>query len=299
MARVAKHRRALTKLRQPQRQRGTTVLKRVTEPRELRQAVATEAAAGEREMAKDGYGQKLKGLRERAHLTQAQCAKALGIGQGGYSNYENEVRYEKNPIPADKAMQLLTLFVGKGTPPIRPEEVLDVTELRGIQNILGGVVDRPVRAAVPHEIGEVINRPNTIRVRYAIERGVYRDDMAVQFASDEGRSIAPVLPLRHYPHDQQWGAVIIDNSGQRVGLPKHTLLHCVDVSVLSPADLPPGSIVVALRRREKLSEVALCVVTGHHLGQGYVLKDASTDAVVENADVLGAAVYRYGPVAQA
>jgi len=272
------------------------MLKRVTTDREMRQAVDPTTAGGE-DMPSSGFGQKLKDLRERAHMSQAALGKALSISQTAYSNYENEKRYHAHPIPADKVMPLVSALVGKGTPPIRAEEIFEISELRGIQNILGGVNDKPVRASVPEEMGEQLTQANTIRIRFTIERGVYRDADAIHFANDLGRSGAPVLPLRNYPQDQQWGAVIVDNSGQRVGLPRHTLLHCVDAAALSSNDLPPGSIVVALRQREGLHEVVLCVVTGY-TGRHIHLKDAATDQATD-AVVLGAAVYRYGPVAQA
>lgn len=243
----------------------------------------------------------LKRLRNRAGVTAAQAAQACGIGESGYMRYEDARRFDKEPIPANVIMGVIPILVGKGEPPVRMEELLEISEIANIQNVLGSGVFKPVAAAPIGEMAEWLPGLPNLRIKYRLERGTYRVISRLQ-ATNYG--CTPILPLRTYAQEHQWAAVVHDDHGKLLGLPAGTIVHCVDIVALSQNSMPAGSVVVALSHKgDELGEVCLGVVTGYERrGPVVAIRDADTDdgalSGVGTTEVLGAAVYRYGPVAQ-
>lgn len=67
---------------------------------------------------------RLRALRRRAGLSLAQMAQALGLsGPSSYRRYEDPTVFTKQSIPSEKIFILASTLTGKGTPPIRMEEV--------------------------------------------------------------------------------------------------------------------------------------------------------------------------------
>jgi phage repressor protein C with HTH and peptisase S24 domain len=64
----------------------------------------------------------LRGLRERAGVSAAQVAAALGIPPTSYKHYE--ARFNKPHLPIEITRQLASYFNGRGRPPIRATDVM-------------------------------------------------------------------------------------------------------------------------------------------------------------------------------
>lgn len=68
---------------------------------------------------------RLKELRERAGLSMATVAKAAGYKTASsYQRYEDAALYKKETLPLPLARKLADIFSGKGSPPVRREEIL-------------------------------------------------------------------------------------------------------------------------------------------------------------------------------
>lgn len=68
---------------------------------------------------------KLKELRERTGLSMASVAKAAGYKTASsYQRYEDPALYKKETLPLPLARKLADILAGKGSPPVRREEIL-------------------------------------------------------------------------------------------------------------------------------------------------------------------------------
>jgi transcriptional regulator with XRE-family HTH domain len=77
----------------------------------------------------------LKSLRKRAGLTMEEIATGLGYRTAsGYQRYEDASIYKKKYIPMELAEGLARIWVGKGKPEVRREEIMI---LAGVPNIRG------------------------------------------------------------------------------------------------------------------------------------------------------------------
>lgn len=76
----------------------------------------------------DSVTEKFRKLRDRAGLSMHELAKGMGYkGASSIQRYENPDEYNKEFINPDIAARLLKAVVGKGTPPIEPRDVWDLT----------------------------------------------------------------------------------------------------------------------------------------------------------------------------
>lgn len=80
-------------------------------------------------------GLRLKLLRERAGLTQAEMASLLGHRwQSGYARYERD---GGDRIKDSMVLKLSRVLVGRGTPPIKAEEVLRLGSPQLVEGLAG------------------------------------------------------------------------------------------------------------------------------------------------------------------
>lgn len=155
----------------------------------------------------------LRDLRMRAGLTAAEVARHCKYAStSGYNQYELEPHGEKL-IPYKLVKQLLPLFVGKGSPPITGDELIEITEARSIK------LDLPRPA-------DTVAGNRLLVVRYRVEPGVYIEKTAAGTKSYGEAGIAPAFDVEA---NAQFAAVVADD-------PKRTILHCV-----KPAQVGAGS----------------------------------------------------------
>jgi hypothetical protein len=240
-------------------------------------------------MPAEGYGARLQRLRKRSGVRVGELSAAIGAKTDTtYRNYENEKRYVDTPIPAHIVMPLFSIMVGRGEPPVTAEELLNLSEMRGIQRFLS-------RVASPLACGEALELPSTtgaLIVRHHLALGVYRDSNRAMSAGPG--LVSRVLPSSQYPQQQQWAVVVDDTHGQPFGILQGSILTCVCVTALPPNAVPPGSVVVVQHKRNDLIEFCLAKVTAYTARGGIQLKSPDDKAI--DADVLGVALQCYGPV---
>lgn len=71
--------------------------------------------------------ERLKTMRNRAGVTMADAAKALGYKTpSGYQHYEDPKKFLQKYLPSEIIEMLIPLFVGRGQPPVTDEEVWDL-----------------------------------------------------------------------------------------------------------------------------------------------------------------------------
>jgi hypothetical protein len=230
----------------------------------------------------------LKRLRNRANVSAKQAALAVGKSESGYMRYEDDRRFDKERIPAPIVMGLLPIMVGRGEPTITQAELLSISEIADITDVLQQT-SKPVKGST-REAPELVPSPTQLGIRYQIEGDTYRSAERVQSVT---YGVAPILPLRSYPQDKQWCAVVNDDSSGTLGILAGNVLHCVDVSACSDDMLEPGSLVVAFAPNGDLVEV-VCGVMLEMGRRGARIRVGKRE--VADAQVQGVAVYRYGPV---
>jgi transcriptional regulator with XRE-family HTH domain len=236
----------------------------------------------------------LKALRTRAGLSAEECGKATNLSAQGYLRYENTERFDTTPIPARVIIDLAPIMQGKGSPPITLDEMFIISELRGAERLLKQPSARPVAPAAPPETAENMVAVNALVQKYTAERGAYRE-LAKAAAGFPSRRVSPLFALRSYPQDRQWVCVILDDQAASLGFPAGTNLHCVDYDAIPRMKLAVGSVVVALHKRDgDLGEIVVCYIS-EMPPNGVVLKMADGSECAP-ADVLGVALYAYGPV---
>jgi len=77
--------------------------------------------------------ERLKALRNRAGVTMAEAAQALGYKTAsGYQHYEDPKKFLQKYLPHEIIEKLVPLFVGRSEPPITDQEVWDLGGRRTI-----------------------------------------------------------------------------------------------------------------------------------------------------------------------
>jgi hypothetical protein len=95
-------------------------------------------------------GQKLKSMRERAGVSQHECAKALGMATpSGYGRYENDATYNAKgeAIPGNIIAGVATVLVGKGYPPVTLQELMEISDSPSLMNLVTNVAKDAARLA--------------------------------------------------------------------------------------------------------------------------------------------------------
>src|SRR5690349_4659002 len=178
------------------------------------------------EMPADGYGPRLQRLRERSELRVEDIAKKLEMSPTGYRRYENDALYVKEMIPASIMIKLLPIMMGQGEPPITADELLSISELKGLSGLLMRQPREDSPIAPKETMGEAANFVGALTIKYRLAKGVYRDKSAL--ASGAGVDyVSRVLPSAQYPPASQWAAAIDDTHGQPFGIAKHSVLTCI------------------------------------------------------------------------
>jgi DNA-binding XRE family transcriptional regulator len=95
-------------------------------------------------------GQKLKSMRERAGVSQQECAKALGMATpSGYGRYENDATYNAKgeAIPGNIIAGVATVLVGRGYPPVTLQELMEISDSPSLMNLVTNVAKDAARLA--------------------------------------------------------------------------------------------------------------------------------------------------------
>lgn len=80
--------------------------------------------------------EKLRQLRKRAGLSQAQMSRKLGLkGQSSYQRYENATDFQKAYLPGEFVEKLIPILRGLGEPPIALNEILGLAGLSAIEDV--------------------------------------------------------------------------------------------------------------------------------------------------------------------
>ena len=180
----------------------------------------------------------LRDLRLRSGLSAAEIARLCQYkSTNGYIRYEYDGQCDKL-IPYTVVKQLIPILVGRGTPPIKVDELIAISEARGDTTV---ITPKPDGMAL-----EVV--ATALRVRYRVERGVYRDEGAIA-AKQYGPS--PLLANANFEPGAQWAATDADAD-------KFTVYHCVDLEqVPSHRRKDMRCICKIERERSGLYEIAV------------------------------------------
>lgn len=230
----------------------------------------------------------LKRLRNRAGVTAKDAAKAIGKGESGYMRYEDTKDFDARPIPAPIILGLMPLFVGRGDPPIKQDELLAISEIANIHDVLAQSF-RQTKPAV-REFAEFAPVSNQLPIKFQIESGTFRAEDKVLGAS---YGVAPILPLRSYSQDAQWVAIVNDNSLEHLSIWPGVFLHCVSVEALPPEAIERGALVVGFSAKGDLIETVAGLLSEYEKSGLSTVRVGKSEIQV---DVRGLAVYRYGPV---
>lgn len=193
----------------------------------------------------------LKALRKRAGVTAAQCAQACGLsGPTSYQRYENTSTFDDKKIPYKIIEGVAKIMVGKGHPPIRFEELLEISELGNMSSVLehSRQTVPPPPTVEPMDVGSGTIAPYVARtaVKYTAASGVWMEPHNLE---SKRHRLAPFLPLQNYRADLQWAVYVADSHATGLGIPAGSYLLCVAAKSLPPHLLQTGRPVVTWRYR--------------------------------------------------
>lgn len=238
--------------------------------------------------APDSYRLALKALRNRAQLTLEECAKAVELSTTGFQRYENDKKFDSEPIPIRIVRNLISVMTGKGNPPIEEAELWNLSEMRDAPP---AAHSRPTGSATFVDPIDFANLPTPhLPVRYHVERGAYRD---VGLARSHLGS-ASIGPSNRWDQGRQWAAVVIGPDGLNYRFTPGTVLHCLDVDAVPMSSVAENAVVVAERIRDKLSEILLARVVEMTGRRTATLRDSEGNEFTGN--VLGLIQFQYSPV---
>lgn len=234
------------------------------------------------------YRLALKALRNRAQLTLEDCAKAVGLGTTGFQRYENDKKFDSEPVPVRIIRGLIPVMTGKGNPPIEEAELWNLSEMRDQAPAAATRPDTQLSSFEASDFSDL--KTGRLPIRYVVERGVFRSVVLAQphFGS------AMILPTGGWDQGLQWAARVIGPDGLNFRMPSGTLLHCIDPDAVPLSTITDGRLVVAERVTNKLSEILLARViemTGRRTAR---LRDS--DGQDFTGDVLGLIMFQYSPV---
>lgn len=213
----------------------------------------------------------LKALRKRAGVSAASCAESMGYaGPTSYLRYENDKMYDERPIPFSVVQGISKLFVGKGVPPVRFEELLEISEAKTMKSIMpppdvqGRASDGPrdSRNFVASEppVGAPAVIPH-VMIRYRAERGVFLVEDGI---ADRVYGVAPVLPFKSFPLASQFGVMVGDSHAVNDGIPPGTVLQCVSREGAPAGTIRPGKLAIIATRNNGLVEITVGRVTDNN-----------------------------------
>lgn len=231
----------------------------------------------------------LKALRQRAGLSNAACAEALGLaGATSYQRYESAAKYDTDRYRYGFVQKLMPIFVGRGSPPITEDEMLAISELTNVSQTPAPTYQpedlagqrSPTYQQTPQASQAPINQPiqfaavsptgapgPTIRVRqrYAIEPGTFyhRDRIFGQNISEVG-PFTPMFYARSFPPESQFGVFVYPGVLEEFG-PHGAHILCVNTDDGATLLSKPGNTVVAavaVQGNSDLFSIRLLVATG-------------------------------------
>ncbi len=211
-------------------------------------------------MAKtDSIPQQLKALRERSGLSMAQMAKALGYrGASSYQRYEDPSLFTKSNLHLPLVRALADVLVGKGSPPIRREEVL----------MLAGIAD-----LTPPQL-RALDDHNWIWCVGEASGGTWRE--AYQWPRDEWLPLALTVPDERYPSAKRSALRIVGDSMDEL-YPDGSYVVFVRFDDISSKPTS-GDKVVVVRYRQGLMEATIKEYTRDAKGKRWLKPRSSNPA---------------------
>lgn len=197
-------------------------------------------------MAKKTYGERLRELRKRADISGEVLSSKLGFSApAAYYRYEKITNPKKDaghrPIPYDIIKGVGIYLVGKGSPPVTWDELLEISSIATLPDELAvAQKSNPRGSAGSASDGSVLTafaaaqqaKASTgIPVRYTVETDTFMRRTKLEEPSPVTIT-APILPSPEYSLSSQYGVRVADESALPVASPGDTL-HCVDVGQFS------------------------------------------------------------------
>lgn len=208
---------------------------------------------------RDSVSSKLKALRERAGLSMAQLAKAIGYrGPSSYQRYEDPTLFTKSELPLPLARNLADVLAGKGSPPITREEVL----------LLAGISDLTapqMRALDEHSWIWCVGEASAGRWRESFE-----------WPRDEWIPIALAVKDMRYPTAKR-SALKVNGDSMDELYPDGSYVIFVRLSDVGGKPQQGDKVVVA-RYRQDLMEATIKEYTRDTKGQRWLVPRSSNPA---------------------
>lgn len=228
----------------------------------------TKKPLGAKKVANERPCEILSAIRKRAGLSAADVGRVLQMkSPSAYPRYENPTKMGDRLLPEVLIKQLIPVFVGRGMPPIRVDELLAISERKTVS------LSHPSTAIVTQTASSGLRSPvmftsapssniNALVVRVEARKGVYVE--ADFSGANYGRG--PMLPSCDFPIEAQFCVAVADDHAAGFGYPRGTALHCCFPDQFGPAALTGRKVVLWMQRE----------TTG--LGEMVVTKFKQTDA---------------------
>lgn len=176
---------------------------------------------------------KLRALRERSGLSMAEIAKRSGWRQASsYQRYEDDRLFTQPYLPIRIAEKLKRALVGRGSPPITVDEVMELTGVTVLRSRLDG------------------NRRDQVEVIAVVEAGAWRE--AIELPPEE-REYYPLPPLPGLERTPIYG-LRVRGSSMNLIFPDNSIVYFAKVEDYPAVE---GCYVVVAAQRGDLYETTL------------------------------------------
>lgn len=170
----------------------------------------------------------VKSLRERAGLSMAAMAKAMGYrNASSYQRYEDANAYSGGHLKRDLVAKLDRALTGKGNPPITPQEVWELAgpefvEVRDFTYVSLEDSDTGEASAQPHGFTRDHWKPKTLGAipEIDVEAGAGEGTVGnVIVLPIGGGTVSAHEVVEEWPLPETWLREVVENPGETIILP--------------------------------------------------------------------------------
>lgn len=219
----------------------------------------------------DSVTLKMRALRERAGLSMAELAKAMGYkNASSVQRYEDPAIFTKPHFTAEYVGKLLKVLAGKGSPPISPAEIWELSGLSSPrpydENVGHGFSeDYPIFPSVPLS-------KSTVKVVGKVAANTWLDVSEMDFFEEDVESVPADS---NYPSEFQFALKVQGECLNKIA-PHGATLVCLSL-IKAVETFKDGQLVIVERRRYGGQMVERTAKRVRMTSHGYELWPESND----------------------
>lgn len=228
----------------------------------------------------------LKALRERAQVSQIDCARAMGMtSNNAYARYENDPPYAKHgkAIPYKVIEAIAPIIVGRGVPPIGADELWSVSEVKELNSFLPDLA-KQVAAHVPTMPTVSVSAGHELTIRYRVDT----ESFVAAIPEDRVYGESAIVASPRFSPNTQFAALALDNHAVPFGIVANAHVHCV-----LPIENPTGKIALVAKKVNGYYQMQFAKVSGQTTNGSFQFVSADAPNAPFSAQLLGIVIGAY------